>query len=162
MYSGSVRLSFCTDNASSSDDNTTAVVYLIVCPVRLSYCLAEKHTEHTENGSTSPHSRRIHAHPMTDRANAALPSRVFEVVGDHRRVPIRFPTIEAYTMGEDYWVAYPNRMAFTKASPTPNASIPVNCINAVGLPDIHQRKHTMNRMTTDPSSQTEPALPVSR
>lgn len=78
MYNGSVKLSFCSDNASSSELTDTTTKYNIV-----------------ENGSVYPSNRITHAQLTTDNVNATLPSTVFDVVGHHRCVPNRLPMIDA-------------------------------------------------------------------
>lgn len=50
----------------------------------------------TENDSTTPHSRKAQAKATTDTVNAKLPSKVLDVVADHRCFPNRLPTTDAY------------------------------------------------------------------
>lgn len=67
MYHGRVRLSFCTDKASSTAVTQTTAAYRNVV-----------------NCSARPHRRRSQAQATTETANAALPSNVLEDVGDQR------------------------------------------------------------------------------
>lgn len=100
MYTGSVKLSFCTDNASSTDDNPTIIPYRTTYTQR---SVSDDYTVipfvRTEKSSVNPNTRSIHANPTTESVNAALPSTVFDVVGDHRCFPSFLPTTEAWTSG---------------------------------------------------------------
>lgn len=79
-YHGSVKLSFCTDSASSVAAIEIATVYFAV-----------------ENGSTRLHSRSTQAQATIETVKAMLPSTVFADVAAHRVRPNRRPAIEAFT-----------------------------------------------------------------
>lgn len=94
----------------------------------------------TENRSVSPNTRRTHAHTMTDIANATLPSIVLDEFADHRRFPIRFPTMDA------------------SASPTPSARIPVYIRIRDGLPSPLSVRPSNDHTTQVLTLQATPSL----
>jgi hypothetical protein len=97
MYNGNVKLSFCPDNASRAAVRLTTTTYLHVWKTTM--CKIEKKLkskERTEKASANPNNRNIQAQATTEIVNAALPSSVLKVVLDHRVLPTRLPTIEAF------------------------------------------------------------------
>jgi hypothetical protein len=96
IYNGKVKLSFWSESASNSAETATPTKYRAVYSVefRQSICLSKKFT-HTENGSADPTRRSSQADDTIDTTNASDPSTVFDVVGDHRWIPTRFPTTDA-------------------------------------------------------------------
>ena len=83
IYHGSVRLSFWTESASRTEVIDTTVAYRIAL-----------------NESTRPHSRRSPVQARTETAKAILPSTVLPELDDHRTLPKRLPTTDAYNFLE--------------------------------------------------------------
>lgn len=83
MNNGRLKLSFWSDNASSSPEMTTPVIYR-TCYHPISFSVPLSRSAPTENSSTTPSSRNSSAATRTDSTNAQLPSSVFDDVGDHR------------------------------------------------------------------------------
>ncbi len=101
MNSGRVRLSFWSDNASKIAEITATEMYRATCRQvsvhngHIPNSGALNCAKHTENASRNPARRRKKAAMRIETTNARLPSRVFDVVADHRWTPSRLPTIEA-------------------------------------------------------------------
>jgi hypothetical protein len=95
-YSGSVRLSFWPDSASSAAAMPTAPAYRTTYAQSAPRSTGRAVRARTGNGSTSPHSRSAPAPPTTASTSAAEPSMVLLVVALHRCRPIRLPTTDAY------------------------------------------------------------------
>ena len=99
MYSGSVRLSFCTLNASSSPASPATITNRPTCQSRRQsrFCspFSRSPLVRTEKFSTIPNTRRSHAHAHTEPTNPALPSIVLGFAANHRCRPSRFPAIDA-------------------------------------------------------------------
>jgi hypothetical protein len=89
----------------------------------------------TENFSAKPHILKASAQRTIDTAKVALPSSVFDVVGDQRCFPNRLPTIEAYECNYSNFISNTApSLRRTRASPTPSVNTPVNCSSCVCLP----------------------------
>ena len=88
----------------------------------------------TENAGITPVARSIHAQNTTEITKAALPSKVFDELGDQRCRPMRLPTIDAYPWcGKFTKLGRAYQQMRTNASPTPNDNTPVNSSMRDGL-----------------------------
>ena len=149
MYSGSVRLSFCTLNASSSPASPATITNRPTCQSRRQsrFCspFSRSPLVRTEKFSTVPNTRNNHAHTDTDATNATLPSIVFGFAANHRWRPSRLPTIDA--CDELCQFRSPPRHSAnpTRASPTPNTSVPVNWSSLEGLSILCQHRYASQR-----------------
>lgn len=84
MYRGSVRLSFWTENASSTDARVTTAPYRTTYGRDEQVKRAKYFLRRTEKLSVKPQICSSQAQSTTDTAKAALPSIVFGVFVDHR------------------------------------------------------------------------------
>lgn len=107
IYSQQQGCSTCTREGSSCRFDLTVPLVVLTLAMRVRTSHAVSFINHrypilklsrllTENASTCPTTRRSTAARNTDTTKARLPSIVFDDVGDHRRIPNRRPTIDAF------------------------------------------------------------------
>jgi len=156
MYSGSVRLSFWSDSASSSPDSTTTTKYLGIWTQ--SVRVKELIFALTEKGPTNPHSLKNTTALKIDTTKPTVPSTDLFVVGDHLCFPKRRPMMEAWLIVSGY-SSRVEHVPQHHLDPTPKYQYIEGEATACSGSGS---KSWLDRRATHPSSHNDPAQPVNR
>jgi hypothetical protein len=105
----------------------------------------------------TPAARRAHAQNTTERTNAALPSNVFDELGDHRCRPMRLPAMDACPWMISSLCVGAHASTRTNASPTPKDNTPVNSRirDGLGMGTMRQQHTICKEVLTLQATRTQ-------